>query len=1228
MSKSNYPSKLDTSVEIPTIRDNITEIGSDVLNSLRSAIFNIERTLGINPQGAPGNTVASRLNNVIDDNGNILKESLDKAGLLSGPISNVDISKVAAISESKLSLDFPTHLLQDQISILDSRLSLFIQSLEELNAILSSHIHPDAINRHFAKAISVESAQVQASSSASKSLEEGTLQSVLQDLYNAHINYTGEGVDSQNNSHTGEQIYYDNQYTSDIISSSSIQGAIDDIAGVQGESLRDSILNLNSNGLIRTGSTYDEREGNDSGAIIVPLSEVSYSDPTGSSKHLIAFVNNPVPTSSISEFDILTISDSANVEDNKSYLIESFVLTVGGELESVTVFDGPKFPAETGTNAVISKSIYTVYNENGLNCSARPRYLKTNTPDIQVANPNAATIISSGIRPSNIKNAESNILSIEVDGVGHEIDLYNSDFDIQNLDSIVFKFNEYSVQNRLNAFAYKVRALKCYELAITHILPNFSEDVKDRTLKITESSSNDASEALGLGYILDREVEGLSGNICHINGKLISVFGNIRKYPASTISINIGTTNIVSTSEDFIKQGIRAGDLCTIEGSTDDSDNGTYRIHSISSDGDTQTLTLDAVGSTFSGSFGDTDACIFIQRCTAPIGELDFLISPLDGLMLIDIFMTDSGEVNFKRRAEMEGHINNINLNAAITDLSKGFITSEQTFKVEVNTDGYAKLIEMPSMLEGDPVFVASSGRYKLMSPDKFNYVILDVNAVGAPTVLESTIVYGGSEVPDHVMLLSRIVFSAKFGFVLGSLSSDKAIPVTVDKRTTGTVDDTIISENLLERYIQGPRNELRGSGVIRDLDIKSVTDKLDGTCRVSVNPGVAVVSGVRVEYLGLEGVNYPYDIHPTSNFYVAIDGRGCLLILPEQEVDGKYISPFFNQNVAHIAYVEVDAGISVTITDLRLFVDNIDYKIIADISVSEDKRFGHFTSVSTAVDYARMFSNMFPKMKAPSIIIKEGEYTIDERISIDFDLKISGAGPQTVLRRGEGLVNYRGPTLDISEGEFENFMFVIGSRDNLSSERIKEGVTFSNMTIKTSTTINDAVGYDPADLESRLTKNAMICITQSITDEAQSDSIFSFHNLSFKGPETLEFTEIEEWPIILVSANYGSETNVSYGNIKIHDCYFSYTGNEKSAIGVVTRGVASNTVKNIVVSNNIFNNISPNQAYSSSGDWVALDIADSPENIGAGPIAAGGGFTISSASLKGIVVTGNSDID
>jgi hypothetical protein len=120
---------------------------------------------------------------------------------------------VAAVDESKLRLDYPTQLLQDEISILDNRLNLFIEALEELNAIVSAHVHPDAINRHYAKAITVEAAEVEESSVATASLGEGSLQEILEEIYNAHMHYTGESIDANNNSHKALQVYYDNDDT-------------------------------------------------------------------------------------------------------------------------------------------------------------------------------------------------------------------------------------------------------------------------------------------------------------------------------------------------------------------------------------------------------------------------------------------------------------------------------------------------------------------------------------------------------------------------------------------------------------------------------------------------------------------------------------------------------------------------------------------------------------------------------------------------------------------------------------------------------------------------------------------------------------------------------------------------------------------------------------------------------------------------------------------------------
>ena len=84
--KSKYPNQIDTPSELPIVRDNITEISSDIINSLRSAIVQIEKTLGVNPQGDIGQTVSQRLSGVIDSAGNLKVEAIDRAGIISCPI--------------------------------------------------------------------------------------------------------------------------------------------------------------------------------------------------------------------------------------------------------------------------------------------------------------------------------------------------------------------------------------------------------------------------------------------------------------------------------------------------------------------------------------------------------------------------------------------------------------------------------------------------------------------------------------------------------------------------------------------------------------------------------------------------------------------------------------------------------------------------------------------------------------------------------------------------------------------------------------------------------------------------------------------------------------------------------------------------------------------------------------------------------------------------------------
>lgn len=1149
MAKSNYPGKLDTSVEIPSVRDNITEIGSDVLNSLRSAIFNIEKTLGINPQGAAGNTVASRLGNLLDENGNIIETALDKAGILSGPITNEDVSKAAAIAEGKLRLNFPTQLLQDEISILDNKIELLLDALNELNAILSTHIHPDAVNRHKAKAINTEAATVVASSIATLSLASGTVQAAFEALYNAHIGFSGENVSAANNSHKADQLYYDKTSNSDIIDSDDVQGAIDDLANLEGVGLRNSILNLNSNGIIRTGETLDAFEGLDSGSILVASSSISYSAISGASRTLITFGSSPTVISTINEFDILEILNSPNEEDNIKYLISSINLNLDGSLRSVEIYDGPKNNLVVGTTARISKSTYTVCNENALNCTVRPRLGFSNSPLVQVCLPNSATIISSRARPENLANGSIDTLAVRVDeSTTYEIDIFNSDYSTQTLDIVIATINRFCTDNKLNFFAYKLKVLNCYELALSHNMPNYSGDSKARSLRIVTASANDAATVMGLVYIRDRVVLGSSGNSAHINGKIIDNFGRIISHTLASISIGSGTSglNAVGTTN-FITSGVRAGDLVLIDGSSVPADDGTYSIKTVES----AKLILDFT-TPLSGTLSSTSS-VFILRSTAPISELNFIET--DGMMMLDIFADDNANIFFKKRMDIVGHMSVANFYAIVKDVSQDFIGDSQEFTLKIDTSSMASIKLEPLGVYGEETFVGSTGEYKILSSDGMNYIVLDVfipNEAATPITagnLTSTI-YGYDELPSSTLHLCRTIFSPEFGVVIKEPSVGSGgvgVLNTTDKRTTGTIDDTIISGSFIERYIQGPRNELRGSGIIRGIDVSSVTDNGDGTSLINISPGVGVVNGIRIEYLGDTNLVYDHTNGATTNFYVALNAEGCIIIGNEVDPDAgiDYLSPFYTQNVAHLAYVTTSTSV---VTDLRLFVDNLDYKFIADITVSNDQRFGHFTSVQKAVQYAKIFSKMFPDVGIPSVFIKEGTYELTEKLFLNFDVKIHGTGPTSIIKRATSFP-LDNSSITTARG---HEMVLLGA--DTGSSTILYGVDVSNLTFEG--IADQAAGKS----------GTVFRVTNNITNTGATKAHFKFSGIRFIAATDYVSGATTSGSINEMPFHIGNSSGGTYQNVTIRDCYFDGVGYQQAVI-YFNKG---NTYKNILITNNI----------------------------------------------------------
>lgn len=150
---SDYPTILDDDTTLPRVDDNITVIGSIAINALRSAVFNIEETLGINPAGTAGN-LAAFLSVAHNPDGSIQPSVLTSLGLVTLPIRNNQVAADAGILESKLALAYPTTALFSFIQQVNSGTQQALNFITNHGSKIEPHIQGIAFN-HYMPAILV-----------------------------------------------------------------------------------------------------------------------------------------------------------------------------------------------------------------------------------------------------------------------------------------------------------------------------------------------------------------------------------------------------------------------------------------------------------------------------------------------------------------------------------------------------------------------------------------------------------------------------------------------------------------------------------------------------------------------------------------------------------------------------------------------------------------------------------------------------------------------------------------------------------------------------------------------------------------------------------------------------------------------------------------------------------------------------------------------------------------
>ena len=1167
MMKSKYPNKIDSSSEIPVVRDGITEVSSEFFNSLRSAIIQIEKTLGINPQGSTGQTVGDRISTSLDQSGNLSRDALVRSNVLFGQVTNDNVASNASIDETKLNLTVPTTVLQSEISEISSLLNTFTERLDQLAGVLNLHISPYASGRHKATSINVESADQVTSTTSANSLDISNLQSALEKLYSHHINFVGI-TSSENKSHNASQIYFDNTKISEITDFQNLQEVVEDIAEINSEALRDAFSYLNSNGLTVFGKKTSKFEFlNENDRIVGPYS-VTFS-PSGKSFTKITFVTPILFSGQINVFDILKLDGSSELVDDGDYYIKSYEIS-GGYLISIDIFGALKTVSTGFVLANAYKNSYDYNNKNALNSTVRPRLLYTNTPEVAVCHPNAATIISSNFDISKLVEGEVSNLKIVVDDYKElEVSLYNDDlaYDEQSIDSVVESLNKQFLDNNIPVLDYKLRMPTCYELAISHLIPDVFGDSIKRSLLLTTPDNFDGTSAFGFSSSLDVKYYGKYGNPLHINGTLVKDFYSINLFDASQLQINSGTKRISLFSGTFLQYGIEVGDTVYVYNPENQSDEVVGRVGSISD----ENLDIDDLTLSFSGSLND-DSIVFILKNTVKISDLNFeIVSSTNGYMMIDALYDKDGRLFFNKRAEVSNFIQNGGINITVIDISPGYL-KDTTIVLNTNASNEAYLTV--GALDGEKTKISSSGEYLVRSPTNDGYITIRVSYSGPSTSLVGCDIVGLFENTKDIYHLSRFIFGPTLGRIFGFFGTP-GIPNVIDKRIFGTIDTKQISSNFIEKYIEQPRHDLRGTGIISGCLVSNIQrDTSNIYTSFDITGGVCVVNGVRFTMNPIIG----YKHYTDSDFYVAINKYGCLEFLTPDS-DGN--SPTVTSDINHaiLAIVKVDGSVlsdllnNETHFDLRFFIDRIDYKISKEIIVATDPSDGHFTDISSAVKYSSFFSKIYQtsgtrSSGGPTIKIRDGIFEINEQILINFDCQIVGSGQSTILRRGSDFQN-AGVIGYLENIDFTKIPFIIGGGTDSNSSRIIGGVTMRDFSYETIS------GYSGA--------SAVIAVTQSIgifpTSMTPNPPIFRFNNINFYGPQNLTiFPNIVEYAIVLSRSDFAKSipTDIIFGNIIINGCYFNFMGDESGIIKQIS-DILSSISKNVVITANIADNMAPN---------------------------------------------------
>ncbi|KKN13226.1 hypothetical protein LCGC14_1008560 [marine sediment metagenome] len=954
---STYPSQLDSDVEIQRVDDNITEVGSDVINALRDAVFIIQKTLGVNPQGNKS-TLTNRINTSIDANGIIKRSALESVGLVSLPITNLHVGTTAGIEETKLDLDHGTQVLKNLNDSMRIDLDGISNGLSALTSGFNLHIlgsgnFHDGYHIKINTSSSIGVAGLEATTIGDALNEIGAILISGNDTRIAHID---TGIPSSFK-HVSSKISVDaTNFVAIDRTSTNVQDAIDDLDSGSASLLTAHVDRFHANGVLKeidSGTFYNSR--------LKPLdstSGVSYTEGTSVIKipGVTSFFNLGIVAG-----DILEIEAQSGIADVGTYQIR----TVGPLQDSTTLGDLPilavdelivfhVFVESRSSGDSVSVSIYKPAESSSefapLSCSVRNNETMVDT--ISVLNPDAARVVSIGFNGA-ILNTDGYEVGIKV-GIGNQLyrHLVIPDLNLERLGlnqsnlvsatSVAERINAYvsdpDLDNHFPITAYRVGN----ELAIAHNIVGV-----DYTIEIADGYTG--NYALGLDAygadIIGKEIIGSVSNSYSINGTTLNTLKTVFDGYA-TITSDSSTFALWSSSTGQIinplRYGIGAGSVMHITDHPSVDTNGSYTL-----------LTADSTSvSLFIAEIIDapSNPTTFDIIITSSNVSLDILESTESSMGLVQVFVDSIGQTFVHQRL-----IYGTSLGSAIEiiNVSEGFPIGGIMLLVSFDND-FVNFNIVDDTVSGDTSRIHENfkGSFKLYHPNGLDYLSVQIGSGSIAGGIEDITIERVVE-PNESLMLCTAHFN-------GTLS----ITNIIDNRLFGNLSTDQIRDDFVEIFSQRPVSDLRSNGVVRGFDLMSLlyVDSITDMQAIPLRGGIAYVNGVRVSVETQKVIIQSYDEEGTrivsGNRIVGINDFGSIQVLSDElgEIltDGYNASADFGK-ILPLYSVVITNGVIGNIVDIRRFINNIDEKL--DMVVDESNNIvGNFRSLEGALLYAEKY--------------------------------------------------------------------------------------------------------------------------------------------------------------------------------------------------------------------------------------------------------------------------------